>query len=135
MGLTTVFQSINIFLKRRQFLCYFFTNQFWCPSPLRICINIQVLLQISLILRPENSSVSVASRVNYLSERCLAYLLKISTRDCLSGKEKVTDRSIRLNIAGSRSIFLLVAQISSTLVLDSKLSIFLKRVERILLLA
>ena len=84
---------------------------------------------------PEKSSVFVASSFNSLELRCLAYLLNIYTLDCLSGSEKVTDKSIRLSIAGSRSTFLFVAHINNTLVLDSKLSIFLKRVDKILLLA
>ena len=47
----------------------------------------------------------------------------------------MTERSILLNIAGSKSTFLLVAQIRSTFVLDSKLSIFLSKVDKILRLA
>lgn len=52
-----------------------------------------------------------------------------------SGRENCTDKSILLSIAGSRSAFLLVAQIRSTFEVDSKLSIFLNKVERIRRLA
>lgn len=94
-----------------------------------------LLLQISLIFLPEKFSVLVANVSSYLSERCFAYLLKMAARECLSGSEKLTAKSILLSIAGSRSSLRLVAHMRRTLVLDSKLSIFLKRVERILRLA
>lgn len=59
----------------------------------------------------------------------------MATLDCRSGRLKAMLRSILLNIAGSRSCFLFVAQINMTLVVDSKLSILRSRVDNILLLA
>lgn len=128
-------ESLQVLLQSWQLLRHLLPDHLRGPLSLRILLTIQVLLQMSLMLRPENSSVSFANRVSSFSLRCFAYLLKISTRDCRSGREKVTERSILLSMAGSRSILRLVAQISSTFVLDSKLSIFRSKVDRILRLA
>lgn len=81
-------------------------------------IKEKLLLQISLMFRPEKSVVLLANISSSLSERCLAYLLKMAALECLSGSEKLTAKSILLSIAGSKSSFLLVAHINSTFVLD-----------------
>ena len=92
-------------------------------------------LHTSLMFLPENPSVSSAKNYSSLSLMCFAYRLNIAALECLSGRENLMLKSILLNIAASRSCFLFVAQINSTSVEDSKLSIFLNKVERTLRLA
>lgn len=84
---------------------------------------------------PENPYVCYANIFRFSSVKCFAYLLNIAALDWTSGRSKLMLKSILLSMAGSKSCFLLVAQISITFVVDSKLSIFLRRVESILRLA
>lgn len=92
-------------------------------------------LHTSLMFLPENPSVSSAKKDKSSSLRCFAYREKIAALECLSGKENLMLRSILLSIAASKSCFLLVAQMSKTSVVDSKLSIFRNNVDKTLRLA
>lgn len=92
-------------------------------------------LHTSLMFLPEKPYVYSAKNYNYFSYSCLAYLLKMAALACLSGSENLILKSILLSIAGSRSCFRFVAQISRMSVVDSKLSIFLNKVDNTLLLA
>lgn len=84
---------------------------------------------------PDNPSLNSPNFSKSVLVKCFAYRLKIAPLDNLSGNSNFTLKSIRLNMAGSKSCFLLVAQINNTSVELSKLSIFLNKVDKIRLLA
>lgn len=90
---------------------------------------------MSLMFLPLIPSLNSLNLFRSPSLRCFAYRWNIAYLDNRSGNSNLTDKSIRDNIAGSRSCFLFVAQISSTFVLLSNESIFRSSVDRILLLA
>lgn len=127
----------DIFLSSRDFMYWSSVGSFLSTYFL-ISLDAHLLsacLHTSLMFLPENPSVYSAKKLKSSSFRCLAYLLKIAALECLSGKANLMLRSILDNIAASRSCFLFVAQISKTSVVDSKLSIFLKSVDKTLRLA
>ena len=92
-------------------------------------------LQMSLMSLPDKLRVKSPSSWRSSSDSYLAYLLKMRALVLESGNSNLMLRSILEMRAGSKSFFLLVAQITSTSPSLSKLSIFLKRVDKILLVA
>lgn len=92
-------------------------------------------LQMSAMSRPERWTVSSPNWSNSYLDSYFAYRLKISARVGASGSSNRMVMSVLEISAGSRSFFLFVAQITKTSPSDSNESIFLSKVDRILLVA
>jgi len=90
---------------------------------------------MSAISRPDRNTESSPSFARSSFDSYLAYRPNISALVLESGSSNLIEISVREISAGSKSFFLLVAQMTSTSPSDSNESIFLNRVERIRLVA